>query len=84
MTMPRSTSEIRYALVREIAEALNESYYGTYVEIKEKTLEGKTYSVKGTFKIVPLLSRMVKRKGSFEAKLDDNLRVINLQIKEDA
>jgi len=82
--MPRSASEIRYALVREIAEALNESYYGTYVEIKEKTLEEKTYSVKGTFKIVPFLSYTVKRKGTFEAKLDDNLRVVNLQIKEDA
>jgi len=82
MTMSRSSSEIRYALQLEISGALDETYYSTHVEIKEKKIEGKTYSVKGTFEITPFLSSIVKRKGSFVAMLDENLKVVSLQITE--
>lgn len=84
MTMPHSSNAIRHALEWEIAGALDESYYVTHVEIKEKNMEGKTYLVKGTFKIIPFLSSAVKRKGSFEAKLDENLKVLSFQITEDS
>ena len=41
------------------------------------------YSVKGSFKVVPFLSATAKRKGKFETKLDENLKIVTLKITED-
>jgi hypothetical protein len=74
--------EIKNALKNEITEALNETYMSIQIEITELTAND-TYSVKGSFKVVPFLSPTIKRKGKFEAKLDDNLKIENLKITED-
>lgn len=83
MKAKRSIYEIRYALQPEIAGALNEISTILNVEIHEINKEEETYSIKGTFKVTPLFSTMVKRKGKFEAKLDEDLRIISLKITEE-
>jgi hypothetical protein len=75
--------EIRDALRREISEALHEPYTTLNIEISEMNTNG-TYSVKGTFKVTPFLSTTIKRKGNFEAKLDEDLKIKNLKITEEA
>lgn len=79
----RSMYEIRAALEREIAEALNESLLTLSVEIYEKDVKEGTHFVKGVFKVTPLFSITPKRRGKFEAKLDDNLKIISLNITEE-
>ena len=78
-----SLNEIRYALETEIAGALSESFFSTRVEISETSSEEEVYSVKGTFKVIPFLSSVVKRKGKFDAKLDQNLRILSIKLTED-
>ena len=79
----RSMYEIRSALEGEIAEALDESYLSLRVEILGVNAREGIYSVKGTFKVIPLLSNIVKRKGKFEAELDEHLKIISLNITEE-
>lgn len=74
--------QIKNALKKEISEALNEGYMSAEIEISEMDVNG-TYSVKGSFKVVPFLSQAVKRKGKFETKLDENLKIVTLKITED-
>ena len=74
--------EIKNALKREIAEALNETWLTIEIEISEMNIND-AYSVKGTFKIVTFLSATVKRKGKFESNLDENLKIVCLKITED-
>jgi len=75
--------EIREALQKEIAGALNEPYPILDVEIPEIDVKEGTYSIKGAFKVTPLLSSIAKRKGKFEAKLDEDLKIISLKITEE-
>jgi len=82
MSIRHSTSDIRYALLREIAAALNETYMSTSVEISELTVGNETYSVKGTFSITPFLSSIVKKKGTVEAKFDKNLKLVSIKMPE--
>jgi hypothetical protein len=74
--------EIKNTLKREISEALNEAYMSAEVEISEINVSD-TYSIKGAFKVVPFLSQTIKRKGKFETKLDENLKIVTLKITED-
>jgi hypothetical protein len=74
--------EIKSVLKKEISEALNEGYMGAEIEISEITVN-EAYSVKGSFKVTPFLSQTVKRKGKFETKLDENLKIVTLKITED-
>jgi hypothetical protein len=74
--------EIKNTLKKEISEALNEAYMSAEIEISEINAND-TYSVKGSFKVVPFLSQTVKRKGKFETKLDENLKIVTLKITED-
>lgn len=82
MSVRYSTSDIRFALEREIGGALNETYMSTSVEISELTLDSETYSVKGTFSITPFLSSTVKKKGTVEAKFDKNLKLVSIKMPE--
>ena len=75
-------SEVKFALKKEISEALNEGVLGAEIEISEMKVNG-TYSVKGSFKVVQFLSQTVKRKCKFETTLDENLKIVNLKITED-
>lgn len=75
--------EIRNALRTEISDALNEPYLSLDVVILEINVDGGTYSVQGTFKVTPLFSTIVRRRGKFEAKLDENLKIISLKITEE-
>jgi hypothetical protein len=79
----RSMYEIRAALKTEIAGALNESLLTLDVEVHEKDVKEGTYFVKGVFKVTPLFSITPRRRGKFEAKLDDNLKIISLNITEE-
>jgi len=74
--------EIKSALRKEISEALNETYMSAEIEIFEINVND-TYSIKGSFKVTPFLSQTVKRKGKFETKLDENLKIVTLKITED-
>ena len=74
--------EIKNALKSEITEALNETYMSIEIEISEVNIND-AYSVKGSFKVVPFLSQTIKRKGKFETKLDENLKIVTLKITED-
>jgi hypothetical protein len=74
--------EIKGALKRQIAEALNEAYSSIEIEFSEVNIDD-AYAVKGTFKVVPFLATTDKRKGKLEAKLDDNLQILSLKITED-
>jgi hypothetical protein len=74
--------EIKNTLRQQISEALNEVYMSAEIEISDMSLNG-TYSVKGSFKVVPFLSTTVKRKGTFVTELDDNLQVVSLKLTED-
>lgn len=78
-----SMYEIRYALRTEISEALNESYLTLAVEILEINVKEGTYSVKGTFKVTPFMSSIVRGKGKFEAQLDEDLKIISLKITQE-
>lgn len=82
MKTRHSTYEIRDALRMEIAGALNEPNIILDVEISEVNVEG-TYSIKGAFKVTPLFSSITKRKGRFDAKLDEDLKIISLKITEE-
>jgi hypothetical protein len=82
MQTKRTTYEIKCALIREISEALNETYLSMELEISEMNVND-IYTVKGSFKIVPFLSSTIKRKGKFETKLDENLKILSLKITED-
>lgn len=82
MQTKHKLTEIKNALKEEISEALNEGYMSADIEISEINVNG-TYSVKGSFKVVPFLSQTVKRKGKFETKLDENLKIVTLKITED-
>jgi len=81
MQTKRSMYEIKNGLQQEISAALNESY--VELEITEMNTDDNIYEVKGKFKVKPFLSETVKRKGKFEAKLDENLKIVNLKITED-
>ena len=82
MQTKRELYEIKNALKKEISEALNETYTSTDIEISEINVND-AYSVKGSFKVVPFLSATAKRKGKFETKLDENLKIVTLKITED-
>ena len=82
MQPKRELYEIKNALRKEISEALNEAYLSAEIEISEINAND-AYSVKGSFKVVPFLSQTVKRKGKFETKLDENLKIVTLKITED-
>ena len=82
MQTKHDLSEIRYAMQKGISEALNETYTSTEIEISEINVND-AYSVKGSFKVVPFLSATAKRKGKFETKLDENLKIVTLKITED-
>lgn len=77
-----SISNIKTALATEIAAALNSTFFTIEIEISELNVDN-TYSVKGSFKDVAFLSNIARRKGKFEAKLDENLKIVNLKITED-
>jgi len=83
MAAPFDVYRIRNALERAISEALNVSIISVQVEMPELNTEGEVYSVKGTLKVVPWLSDIVKRRGKFEAKLDKDLKIISLKITEE-
>lgn len=83
MATPDSLYTIKDALRRAISTALDEIYINVTVEMPELNVEGENYSVKGTLKVIPFLSNVVKRKGKFEAKLDKNLKIISLKITEE-
>lgn len=83
MTTRHSLYEVRDAVRTEISEALDESLVGVRVEVMEVNAEEETCSVKGTFKVTPILSTIVKRRGKFEAKLDESLKIISLKITEE-
>lgn len=78
-----SMYEIREALQKEISGALNEPSIILDVEIPEVNMEGEIYSVKGAFRVTPFFSAVTRRKGKFEAKLDEDLKIISLKITED-
>jgi len=80
MSIQYSVSDVRYALLREVAGALNESIFTTSIEINEFILESEVYSVKGTFSVVLFLSNEPKKNGSVEAKFDKNLKLISIKI----
>jgi len=82
MQTKHELSEIKYALQKAISEALNEAYMTAEIEIHEMTANDN-YSIKGAFKFISFLSQTVKRKGKFETKLDENLKIVNLKITED-
>ena len=74
--------EIKNTLRQQISEALNEAYMSAEIEIFDMNLNG-TYFVKGSFKVVPFLSTTIKRKGTFETELDENLQIVSLKLTED-
>jgi len=75
--------DIRNILEKEISGALNELPMALSVEISEINTD-ETYSIKGIFKVTPFLwTTSIKRKGKFEAKLDEDLKIINLKIIEE-
>lgn len=82
MKTQRSIYEIRNTLQTNISAALNASYTSLNIEISELNTDG-TYSIKGTFKITPFLQSTIKRKGTFDAKLDEDLKIISLKITEE-
>jgi hypothetical protein len=82
MKARHSTYDIRNTLEKEISAALNESYISLNIEISELNTD-ETYSIKGIFKVIPFLWTTIKRKGTFEAKLDEDLKIINLKITEE-
>ncbi len=77
-----SIFDIRNALDREIAGAINESSMLLNVQISETSIN-EAYSVKGSFKVTPLFGTEPRRQGKFEAKLDESLRIISLKITEE-
>ena len=83
MATPDSLYTIKDALRRAISTALDESYVNVLVEMPELNIEGEIYSVKGTLRVVPWFSYIVKRKGKFEAKLDKNSKIVSLKITEE-
>lgn len=83
MKARHSTYEIRDALRTEISGALNEPYLIFDIEIPEINVKEGTYSIKGTFKATPLFSNIAKRRGKFEAELDEELKIISLKITEE-
>ena len=80
MKTRHSMSEIRSVLETEIAGALNVAYFITHVEIPEIDSSNQGYFAKGSFRVTPLFET---RTGSFEAKLDENLNLLSLKIKEE-
>jgi len=82
MKTRHSMYEIRNVLQGEISGAINETSLSLEIEIPEVNVEGETYLVKGTFKVIPFFSLTLKRKGKFEAKLDEDLKIISLKITE--
>ncbi|MEM2995241.1 MAG: hypothetical protein QXI91_04415 [Candidatus Bathyarchaeia archaeon] len=78
-----SMYDVREALRREIAGALDESYLTLDVEIPELEVKEGTYFVKGVFKVTPLFSVTPRRKGKFEARLDEDLKIISWKILEE-
>jgi len=79
MTTLHPSASIRHALEGEIAGMLGESVLSIFVDITERDFDGKVYSVKGAFKVSPFFLKM---EGKFDAKLDENLKVITLRITE--
>jgi hypothetical protein len=79
MKAKHSTYDLRNTLEKEISVLLNEF---PIVEISEINID-ETYSIKGIFKVTPFLSTTIKRRGKFEAKLDEDLKIINLKITEE-
>ncbi|MEM2971742.1 MAG: hypothetical protein QW270_04895 [Candidatus Bathyarchaeia archaeon] len=75
-----SMYDIREALRKEIAGALDESWLILDVEIPELKVKEGTYFVKGVFKVTPLFSATPRRKGKFEAKLNEDLKIISWKI----
>ena len=75
--------KIKNVLEREIAAALGQSYMITQVEILDMNMEGESYSVNGSYKVLPLLAYSPIRKGKFNTKLDMNLKVVSLKIQEE-
>ena len=82
MQAKQGVSEIKNALKKELSEALNEPYSTIEIEFSEVNIN-ETYSIEGTFKVTPFLSATTKRTGKIEAKLDDNLKIVNLKITDD-
>lgn len=82
MKAKHSTYEIRDALRTEIAGALNEYYPILYVETPEIDIKEGIYSIKGTFKVTNIFSDTARRRGKFEAELDEDLKIISLKITE--
>jgi hypothetical protein len=78
-----SMYDISDALRREIAGALNESWLTLDIEIPELEVKEGIYFVRGAFKATYIFSTTVRRKGKFEAKLDEDLKVISLKILEE-
>lgn len=83
MKARHSTHEIRDVLRTEISGALNEPYLTLDAEIPEIDTKEGIYSIKGAFKVTPLFSVTARRKGKFEAKLDEDLKIISLKITEE-
>ena len=75
-----SMNDIRRTLETEIAGALHESVYSINVEISKMSYSSEGYSTEGTFRVIPFF---VTRTGSFSAKLDSNLNILDLEIEED-
>lgn len=82
MQTKHNLSDIKFTLRKELSEALNEGPFGAEIEISEINTTD-TYSIKGSFKVVSFLSTTVKRKGKFETKLDENLKIVTLKITDD-
>ncbi len=74
--------EIKNALKRELSEALNEAYASIEIEFSDVNIN-EIYLVTGSFKVVPFLATVAKRKGKIEAQLDGNLKIVSLKITED-
>lgn len=83
MKARHSMYRIRNASRTAIAGALNEPLLILDAEIHEIDVEEGIYSIKGAFKVTPLLSSTARRKGKFEAKLDEDLEILSLKITEE-
>lgn len=82
MQAKQGVYEVKSALRKELSEALNETPASIEIELSEVNIN-ETYSVKGSFKVVPFLSPTNKRTGKIEAELDDKLKIVSLKITGD-
>jgi hypothetical protein len=82
MPAKQGVYEVKSVLRKELSEALNETPPSIEIELSEVNIN-ETYSVKGSFKVVPFLSATSKKTGKIEAELDDKLKIVSLKISED-